>query len=157
MKPATISHLKQELKNRSPEQLVEACLRLARFKKDNKELLSYLLFEVDDEQAYIESVKLEMKEQFQEINTSNIYFVKKSTRKILRIAQKHIRYSGRKQTEVEILISFCGGLKKFNSFMHKSTALQNIYTRQVKNIEKALGTLHEDLQYDYSLELEQLM
>ena len=73
MKPATISHLKQELKNRSHEEMLEICLRLGRFKKENKELLSYLLFEVHDEQAFIESIKLEIDQQFREINKSNIY------------------------------------------------------------------------------------
>lgn len=156
MKPATISHLKQELKNRPHEELLEICLRLSRFKKDNKELMSYLLFEIQDEGAYIETVKIEMDELFLEINTNSIYYVKKSIRKILRLAQKHINYSGRKQTEVEILIHFCLGMKKFNSFMRESIALQNIYSRQVQNIKKALGKLHEDLQFDYSTALDEL-
>ena len=44
MKAATIIELKQELNNTSPAIVSELCLRLARFKKENKELLTYLLF-----------------------------------------------------------------------------------------------------------------
>ncbi len=64
MKAASISQIKQELKNRSSNELMEICLRLGRYKKDNKELITYLLFEVQDEQTYISSIKEEMTQQF---------------------------------------------------------------------------------------------
>ena len=51
LKPASISQLKQVLRSHSPEELAEFCLRLARYKKENKELLTYLLFDADDEPA----------------------------------------------------------------------------------------------------------
>ena len=54
MKTASISELKQELQYRSEKEIMELCLRLARFKKENKELLTYLLFEAQDEEAYLE-------------------------------------------------------------------------------------------------------
>jgi len=78
MKAAYISQIKQEMKNRSSNELLEICLRLARFKKENKELLTYLLFEVQDEQTHVESIKKEIDRQFQEINKSNIYFGNRS-------------------------------------------------------------------------------
>ena len=157
MKAASISLLKQEMKNRSSNELLEIGLRLARFKKENKELLTYLLFEVQDEQAYIESIKKEIDRQFQEINKSNIYFAKKSIRKIVRTTNKFIRYSGNKQTEVELLIHFCKSLKDYAIPMNKSIALSNIYIRQIQKIKKTINTLHEDLQYDYGVELESLL
>ena len=52
MKTASLKQVKEELFYKSDQELVELCLRLIRFKKDNKELLSYLLFEMDDEDAY---------------------------------------------------------------------------------------------------------
>jgi len=157
MKPASISQLKQEIKNRSSNELLEMCLRLARFKKENKELLTYLLFEIQDEQAYIESIRQEMDRQFQEINRSNIYFAKKGIRKIVRTTNKFIRYSGRKQTEVELLMHFCKCLKDSGIPMDKSVALNNIYIRQIQKIKKVISTLHEDLQYDYGEELKPLL
>jgi hypothetical protein len=153
MKATVISQLKEEMKSRSSNELMEICLRLARFKKENKELLTYLLFEVQDEQTYIESVKTEIDGQFEEINKSNIYFAKKSIRKILRMTNKFIRFSGAKQTEVELLLHFCKRLKESGIPMHESIALTNIYIGQIQKIKKALHTLHEDLQYDYGEEL----
>ena len=49
MKAATVSQLKKELQHRNPDELLQLCLRLARFKLENKELLTYLLFEADNE------------------------------------------------------------------------------------------------------------
>jgi len=145
------------MRHRSAGELLDICLRLARFKKENKELLTYLLFEIQDEQAYIDSIKKEIDRQFLEINKSNIYFAKKSIRKIVRNTNKFIRYSGHKQTQVELLLHFCRGLKDFGNMMNRSVALSNIYTRQIQNIEKAISALHEDLQYDYGEELKSLL
>ena len=90
MKSASISDLKKELKTCSPTVLLEACMRLAKYKKDNKELLNYLLFEAGNEQAYINTLKIEIDELFAEMNESNGYLVKKGLRKILRTVAKHI-------------------------------------------------------------------
>src|SRR5215203_6161511 len=106
MKAASVNEIKQELKDLNALQLTELCLRLARFKKENKELLTYLLFEAHDLAGYILSVKEQMDENFAEINTSNIYFAKKTLRKILRLANKHIRYTGSKEAEAEILLHY---------------------------------------------------
>ena len=129
---------------------------MAKFRKENKELLSYLLFEADNEQAFINDVKSQLNELFTEVNKSNLYFAKKTIRKILRTANKYIKYSGSKQTEVEILIYFCKAFKASGIPMSVNTALGNIYHRQIVKIKKALTTLHEDLQFDYSAEIRML-
>ena len=157
MKAATVSQLKKELSYRSPEELLEICLRLSKFKKENKELLTYLLFESADEGGYIESVKNEIDLEFDAINTSSYYFIKKSVRKILRNIKKYSRYSQKKETEVELLIHFCSKLKAFKPSITRNTTLMNLYERQLALVEKIISTLHEDLQYDYKLELEDLV
>lgn len=149
MKASTVNELKQELVNLPAPKLVELCLRLARFKKENKELLTYLLFEAHDTSAYIKSVKEEMALQFSDVNKSNAYFVKKTVRKILRIVKEYIRYSGLAIVEVELLIYFCESMKKLGIPLDKNPVLHNIFLNQRKNIHKALNGLHEDLQYDY--------
>jgi len=156
MKAASISDIKQELTNLPPQQILELCLRLAKYKKDNKELLNYLLFEANDEQTYISNVKTEMEEAFAEINQSNLYFAKKSLRKILRNTAKHIRYTASKQAEVELLLHFCQTLKHSGIPLKNSTVLNNLYQFQLKKVAKVIATLHEDLQYDYLKELNQL-
>lgn len=157
MKAAYISHIKKELQNRSPQELLDFCLRLARFKKENKELLTYLLFEMQNEQVYIESIKNDMDFQFSEINKSNVYFAKKSIRKILKSTNKFIRYSGSKQTEVELLFHFCKCLTTCGISINRSTALTNMYDRQIQKIKKSISTLHEDLQFDYGEELKTIL
>ena len=156
MKAASLSELKKELVTLSPSKVLELCMRLAKYKKDNKELLTYLLFEAGDEQAYIQNIKEEMHQQFQEINKSNVYLAKKSLRKILRSTNKFIKYSGSRQTEAELLIYFCNKIKKSGIQIRSSTVLTNLYDQQVKKIHKAISTLHEDLQYDYRRELEKI-
>lgn len=156
MKAATIHEIKQELNTTPPAALLDLCLRLAKYKKENKELLTFLLFEAHDEAAYIESVKRDIDEQFAGINHSNLYFAKKSLRKILRTTTKYIRYTGSKQAEVELLLYFCQTLINAAIPIHKSTALVNLYQFQLKKIAKVIETLHEDLQYDYLKELKKL-
>ena len=150
MKAATVHEIKQALMGNTAKELAELCLRLAKFKKENKELLTYLLFEANDEEGYIKEVNQEISAEMHQIDPGqNLYFAKKSIRKILRIANKHIRYMGSKQAEVAILIHFCQCLKQSGIPFMKSTALNNLYHQQLKKIEKAISTLHEDLQYDY--------
>ena len=149
MKAATINELKQELQNTSPIKVTELCLRLARFKKENKELLTYLLFEAHDTTAYIENVKSAMDNQFEDINKTNVYFIKKTLRKILRTANKYSRYSGLPNVEIELLLYFCTSMKALNIPINKNPVLTNIYNNQLKKISKTIATLHEDLQYDY--------
>jgi hypothetical protein len=156
MKAATIAQLKKELQFKSQEDTLQLCLRLARFKKENKELLTYLLFESDSEEGYIESVKEEVDAMFEDINTSSYFYIKKSVRKILRTIKKYIRYSGNKATEVELLLHFCERMKSLRPSIHRNTTLTNLYNRQLEYIKKKISLLHEDLQYDYGVILEQL-
>jgi hypothetical protein len=156
MKATTIHEIKQELGALKPGQLTELCLRLARFKKENKELLTYLLFEAHDEAGYIRSVQSEIDELFETINLSHLYFAKKTLRKIVRIINKYCRYSGIKQTEVELRIYFVHKLGETGIPISRNKIISNLYEGQLKKIQSVLNTLHEDLQYDYSRQLEQL-
>lgn len=156
MKASTIHEIKQELTARKPAQLVELCLRLARFKKENKELLTYLLFEADDEEAYSRGIKAEIDELFTTINVSHLYFAKKTLRKIVRVINKYARYSTNKQTEIELRLHFCARLKTSGIPFTRNTVTTNLYDSQLKKIRTLLSTLHEDLQYDYLKDLNSL-
>ena len=156
MTAASVVQIKKELKHRDPEELLQLCLRLARFKKENKELLTYLLFESDSEAGYIETVKAEIEAQFSTINTASYFYIKKSVRKILRTIKKYIRYSGNKETEVALLLYFCETLRDFSPSIKRNTTLMNLYQRQLVFIAKKIDVLHEDLQYDYGVLLDEL-
>lgn len=156
MKAVSVAAIKKELQQLSPEELTDLCLRLSKFKKENKELLSYLLFESHDETGYIESVQQEIDEQFELININSYFYIKKSVRKILRNIKKYARYSLKKETEVELLLYFCLKLKTFKPSIKNNITLTNIFERQILLIKKIVSTLHEDLQYDYHLMLDEL-
>jgi hypothetical protein len=157
MKAVSIKELKEELANCTPKEMRDLCLRLARFKKENKELLTYLLFESSDEALYVENVKNEVDLQFEQINKKSPYLIKKSFRKILRTIRKYGRYSPKKETEVELLVYFCTRIKKFTSSIQKNAGLQNFYNRLIEIIRKKITLLHEDLQFDYGTELNALI
>lgn len=153
MKTVSLNDIKKELSNHGSTDLFEYCLRLAKFKKENKELLQFLLFDAEDISTYIKEVKREIEEQFVQMNTSNIYFVKKSVRKILRNINKQIRFSISRQVEAELLIEFCNCIKRHSVPIKKSRQLYNLYENQLKKIDKTLCSLHPDLQYDLKRQL----
>ena len=156
MKVSSIPNIKQELKHLDQGALMDLCLRLAKHKKENKELLHYLLFEAYDQEGFREAVKAELEAEFSAINLSHTYYAKKSVRKILRQLNKYLRFSGDPVTKVELLLWFCQAFWESGIRIRHSRVLMNLYERQVAAIEKALAGLHEDLQFDYQDALEEL-
>ena len=126
---------------------------MAKYKRENKELLSYLLYEADNEQQYIENIKLEIDTYFENLVVFSFSNMLKKLRKALRIANKYIKFSGSKNVEVAVLIYLCIKIKPF-TLQTTSTALLNLYNRQIIKIDKALLKLEEDLQYDYKTDIE---
>nr|WP_321411786.1 hypothetical protein [uncultured Carboxylicivirga sp.] len=157
LETGSISVIKNELKRLPKEVLVDHLLRLAKYKKESKELLSYLLFEEHDEVNYIKEVKEEIESEFASINYSSVYYAKKGIQKVYRMVSKYIRYSGKKTTQVELLIHFCKELKGCKVNYKRSKVLKNLYDRQIVAISKAMNSLHEDLRLDYENELEEIL
>ena len=156
MKPEKLSDIKKELRALNSDQLIELCLKLAKFKKDNKELLSYFLYNSDAPLAYAESVKDGLIHEFQTLKKYD-YHSAKELRKILRLLGKHAKYTGSAEVEIELILWFC-----FNYLMYADTRshykpLHTIFTRQIEKLRKLIPKLHEDLQFDYSTEYEKLL
>lgn len=156
MKIASVNEIKQELHAISAVEVQELCLRLARYKKENKELLTYLLFEAHNEHGYLETVKTEISQSFESLPGPNLHLTKKSLRKILRSITKYGRHTGSAQSQIEMLIHFCTMLKASGIPIQKSTALENLYFQQIKKINKLVESLHEDLRYDYTKQIKVL-
>jgi membrane-anchored protein YejM (alkaline phosphatase superfamily) len=156
LKTATLTEIKKELKTLSEPELLELCLKLARFKKESKEYLTYLIFESSDEEGFIESVKSFIEEEFENINNHNFYLIRKSVRKILKNLKKFIRFSKLKATEAHLLLHFCDQLQQLRPSIKRNTTLVNTYWRQLELAEKAIEKLHEDLQFDFKEEVERL-
>jgi hypothetical protein len=156
MRIASVNEIKQELNTLKPSEVKELCLRLARYKKENKELLTYLLFEAHNEQEYIESVRHEVDDIFNTLPNSNLHLTRKTLRRILRSLNKYGRHTGSSQSQIELLLHFCQKLKHSGIPIHKSAALENLYFAQLKKIKTLLETIHEDLRFDYTRQLRAL-
>ena len=154
---ASIQEIKKELRSHDAGSLQDLCMRLAKYKKENKELLNYLLFEAHNEQTYVENVKEELRELFKTVPSSNVYYVKKSLRKILRFANRQIKYSGNVQTELEVRIFFCVKMREAKIPLHVGTVLFNLYQQQLKKIESAFAKLPEDIRADYDREVKLIL
>lgn len=150
MSPASLSDLKKELSGRTYKELFDIIMRMAKYKKENKELLSYLLIDSMNELEYIQHIKDAVSASFIEASSLPLHLSKKSIRKILSVTNRYIKYSGQKQTEVELHIHFCNEFISNKFYKFKNPTLNNVFERQTLKIKKVLGTMHEDLQYDYA-------
>jgi len=156
MESYSISEIKKELNQLPAKELVELCIRLSKYKKENKELLNYLLYYNSSEELFIQNVKSEIDFQFTAINKTNMYFAKKTVRKVLRTVNKYAKYSGKPQTHIELLIYFVTQFKRELPKFKEYLVLENLYYSQLKKINTIFDKLHEDLQYDYAAIIESL-
>jgi hypothetical protein len=156
MKAVSLNEIKKELAHLDSKSLQELCMRVAKYKLENKELLTYLLFEAHNESEYISMVKAEIDELFDILPKGNVYYIKKSLRKILRITNKQIKYSGQATTEVELRLHFCLKVISAGVPLNRSQVLTNLFEQQIKKLEKVIGKLSEDLRYDYLSDFESL-
>jgi hypothetical protein len=144
-----LQHIKKEIQHLPQEQLTELLLRLARYKKENKELLAYLLFEAYDEAAFIEKVKAEAGFMFSQLPALS-YHAAKGMRKILRLLSKYTKFAGSKQAEIELLLNFCDNYLEYADRRTSYKPIRLILTRQVEKVRNLIIKLHEDLQFDYA-------
>ncbi len=156
VKISSINAIKQQLHNLPKQELEDLCLVMAKYKKENKELLHYLLFETNDERSYIDDIKEEIEMAFKEINKETFYYTKKNIRRIHRVTVKYIRYSGKPTTEIDLLIFFCRQMQTCGVSFADSKVMLNLYQRQIANIEKALAKLHPDIRLDYEDDLDEV-
>ena len=156
MKTATVKEIKTELENTPNDVLLDICMRLTKFKKENKELLTYLLFEQGNEQSYVASINVLLDELFETVNKTQLYFAKKTIRKIVRTANRYIKYSSEKTTEPDVLLHVCRRINELGLDLKKNAALYNLYAGLIKKINKSIAAMHEEEQYDYKKLLENL-
>ena len=67
MKAASVKEIKSALDNLPGDGLVSLCLRLIKFKKENKELATYVLFDEINEMVYAEIISHSAKRYFERI------------------------------------------------------------------------------------------
>jgi len=153
MQSTSLAYLKKEIQAMPKAELIEVCNKLIKYKKENKELLHYVLFESTNEANYVEQLKNEVSKMFQDVNTQTVYFAKKTIRKILRFIAKYCKFSETPTTHIDVLIHFCKEMNQLSLHWKEHKVMVNLYQSQLKKIEKLIATLHEDLQYDYRQKL----
>jgi hypothetical protein len=157
MKASSIKEIKTELSSLSAESLQDLCLSLARFKKENKEFLSYQLFEAQDEEGYVQKAKETLDESFENLNIQSTYIAKKQLRKIIRIAAKFSKYSDEKSTEITLHLYIVEKMIASGLKIQNSQQINNLYLSLIKKIKAGIATLHEDLQYDFQKQLDRII
>lgn len=113
------------------------------------------MFYQNDVDGYIGEIKAIISESFIELNYSD-YAKIKQLRKLVRIMNKHIKFVSDKRQETELLLYFCNMFIEKRLYRTKLKALKNIFVRQYVRIAKCIAKMEEDLQFDYSKELENL-
>ena len=157
MQTATLTEIRKELATYPADELAKVCLRMARFAKGNKELLTYLLFDSNHEEGYIEDMQNWVEEGFEEIDFRTRYFAMKKLRKILSALKKKIRYSGNKITEIRLLLFFCEKVIENDWPIIDSTSLNKMLHQQTKRASTILNGLHEDLKMDFQRRIEDIV
>lgn len=156
MELADARTIKAEIKERSHEELVELCMRLSRFKKENKALITYELFLKDDEWAFCQETKEQITEDLSAITNKQVFWLKKSVRKVLKEVSLLLRFTKEPRIEIELLTHFALELNRIVPEVHRSRILKNLYVRQVNRIQKIQQKLPEDLRLDYQADLDAL-
>ena len=149
MKAASISQLKKELAKLDHVELLDVCVRLAKFKVESKELLTYLLTRADNEVAYA----TELCDEIDESLSMSGKIHKKTLRKVVRWMDKSLRFSGDKETELQVRIHFCRRIKEMRISFGTCRVSANMYATQLKKINIALEKVHPDLRFDFNQQL----
>ena len=151
----SLQEQKKELQQLSKTELEAICLRFARFKKENKELLEFVLFHQGDPQAYADALKKDLEEVFKSLTGAN-YADAKKLRKITKALNKHSKYMQNPALEADLWIWFCYAY--CDSMAAKSTAqvIRNFFVKAVLKVEKIQSKVHEDLAFDIAQELEKI-
>ncbi|MFC4871930.1 hypothetical protein [Negadavirga shengliensis] len=151
-----ISEIRKELKFLDEKKLIELVLDLGKLNRENKAYLYFKLFEEDNPRLFIEMVQEELMTEFQKANTNHYHFAKKSAQAIRRKLNKNLKLTKDKAAHIDLLVFFCRKLKEYGYLDFRHPVIDNVYLMQMTKIEKLIAGLHEDLQYDYNKELEEL-
>ncbi|MDA9554904.1 hypothetical protein N9R54_01590 [Pelobium sp.] len=151
-----LADLKKELNYRDAQEWKELCLKLAKYKTENKELLHYLLFYSDRKEDYVEEVKAIIANTFDDLHPS-IYQATKQLRKLVRVMNKHIKYISDKACETELVLYLSTLFIEHPIVKINSKSSIGLLYRQLKRALKLIPKLDEDLQFDYQQQFDEVI
>ncbi|TAF47108.1 MAG: hypothetical protein EAZ51_07060 [Sphingobacteriales bacterium] len=144
---------KKEIAKLDKQTLANICIRLAKYKSENKELLNYLLFYSYDNQPYIDTLKLDITKAFG-FTTQNEYTISRLLKNLLTHLNKHLKFIADKNLEAEILLAFCNAFIEKIDMRGSYIPLVQVLYRQLVKICKVVEKLDEDLQFDYQIQID---
>ena len=147
-------NIRKEMSSLSHKEITELCIRLIRFKKENKELADYFLFEKHQEHSYLLAAKSEIQSLFGNIQTTQPYLVKKSIRKIIRLAERYSKYAANPIIFIELYLEIMQHIQEYFPHWKQVVPLMKITESLEKKSRRLLPKLHEDLQFDYNARME---
>jgi hypothetical protein len=151
-----LAELKKELNFLQAPELKELCLRLAKHKTENKELLHFLLFYANKKEDYVEDVKALIVNEFDHLHPS-VYSATKQIRKLLRLVNKHIKFIATKHLEAEIVLAFCKEFIEHPIITINQKATIGILISQLKRLIRVIPKLEDDFQFDYQSQFDDLI
>ncbi|SMD45052.1 hypothetical protein SAMN00777080_3693 [Aquiflexum balticum DSM 16537] len=156
MKIASLAEIKKELSHLSEIELKNLIIDLSKFSTDNKSYLFFKLYERDNPRLYVEMVQEELEMEFVKANTRHYHFAKKSIQAIRRKLNKYLKLSKDKTAQIELILYFCEKMRLYGFMEFNHPVINNLYTLQISKVEKLISGLHEDLQYDYEFQINEL-
>jgi hypothetical protein len=150
-----LSDLKKELLELSKPELIQLCLRVAKLKRENKELLAYLIFDSDDPLFYAQKLKPEIKEVFEQ-PFQHAYYLTKSIRKAMRLITKYYRFTSNKQGETELLIYLVEEFYLSWRNEYRYQALGKVIYRCLEKAQSNLKKIDEDFRADFENPINEL-
>ena len=151
-----LSDLKKELFELSKPELIQLCLRVAKLKRENKELLAYLIYDVDDPLFYAQKLKHEIKEVFEQ-PFQHAYYLTKSIRKAMRLISKYYRFTSNKQGETELLIYLVDEFHQSWRNEYRYQALGKVILRCLEKAQTNIKKIDEDYRADFEHPILELM
>lgn len=156
MQIPSLAEIKKELSYLDKKELTDLVLELSKFSRDNKGFLFFKLVDRDQPGLFLEMVKEELDQAFMDANIKNYHLAKKSAQTIRRKLNKNLKLSKNKEAHVELILYFCSQLKRYGFLAFRHPVIDNLYKVQLGKAEKLIEKLHEDLQYDFQNQLEEL-
>lgn len=156
MQKPSLPKQKKELDFLSLTDVKQICIRLSKYKTENKELLDYLLFFSHHPQSYVAEIKEEMLLVFEELNPTD-YQRTKQLRKLLNRINKYAKFMANKNYEAELICEFCQLFIQFVPLNTYHKALILLLYKQLIKLYKVISKLDDDLQFDYEKEIQQIL
>lgn len=156
MKIASLAEIKKELQHLSQKELIDVVTDLSKFSTDNKLFLYFKLYGRDQPRLFAEMVQEELINDFRNGNQRNAHYAKKSAQAIRRKLNKYLKFTKDRPTQIDLISFFCEMLYEYGYLMYRHPVIDNLYGMQVSKVERLLGQMHEDLQFDYRDKVKEL-